>query len=178
VRAALDWAVREAPGSVYIRLVSVPWAMGFEPPEVERLVPGRGTVLRQGRDVLLVAAGPVTVANAWGAADILADDELEAGVVSMPWLRGIDGVWLAEVADGVPIVSLDNHYVSGGLGDGILAALAADAPDAAARTVKIGVEEVPKSGENNEVLAAHGLDAASIAGRVRAALRSRASVPI
>jgi transketolase len=178
VRAALDWAVREAPGSVYIRLVSVPWAMGFEPPEVDRLVPGRGTVLRLGSDLLFVAAGPVTVANTWGAADMLADGGIEAGVVSMPWLRGIDGAWLAEVADGAPIVCLDNHYVSGGLGDGILAALAADAPDAAARTVKIGVEEVPKSGENNEVLAAHGLDAASIAGRAQAVLRSRASVPI
>jgi transketolase len=85
----------------------------------------------------------------------------------MPWLRGIDGAWLAEVADGAPIVTLDNHYVSGGLGDGVLAALAGAAPDAASRVRKIGVEEVPKSGENNEVLAAHGLDAEGIVARVR-----------
>ncbi len=31
-RAAVDWAVREATGPVYIRLVSVPWELGFEPP--------------------------------------------------------------------------------------------------------------------------------------------------
>lgn len=49
----------------------------------------------------------------------------------------------------------------------MLAALSAHAPEAAARVHKIGVEEVPKSGENNEVLAAHGLDAAGIAARVR-----------
>ena len=42
-RAAVDWAVNRAPGSVYIRLVSVGWALGFEPPAVEELVPGRGT---------------------------------------------------------------------------------------------------------------------------------------
>jgi hypothetical protein len=35
---------------------------------------------------------------------------------------------------------------------------------------KIGVEEVPKSGENNEVLAAHGLDGKGLAARVRASL--------
>jgi transketolase len=167
VRAAVDWAVNRAEGPVYIRLVSVPWAVGFEPPAVEELVPGRGTVLRQGRDLQFVAAGPVMVGGAWLAAEQLAVNGIEAGVVSMPWLRGVDGAWLAEVADGGTIVTLDNHYVSGGLGDGVLAALAADAPEAAARVFKIGVEEVPKSGENNEVLAAHGLDANGIAARVR-----------
>ncbi len=167
VRAAVRWAVESADGPVYIRLVSVPWAVGFEPPEVEKLEPGRGSVLREGGDLLFVAAGPVMVGGAWAAADLLVEDGVEAGVVSMPWLRGIDGGWLAEIADGGPIVTLDNHYVSGGLGDGVLAALAEGAPHAAARVHKIGVEEVPKSGENNEVLAAHGLDAAGIAARVR-----------
>ena len=167
VRAAVAWAVNRAEGPVYIRLVSVPWAVGFEPPAIEEFAPGRGTVLRQGRDLLFVAAGPVMVGGAWQAADLLAGEGIEAGVVSMPWLRGVDGAWLAEVADGAPIVTLDNHYVSGGLGDGVLAALAADAPEAASRVHKIGVEEVPKSGENNEVLAAHGLDANGIVAHVR-----------
>jgi transketolase len=172
VRAAVEWAVQRAPGAVYIRLVSVPWAVGFEPPAIEELVPGNGTVLRTGGDLLFAAAGPVMVGGAWGAAQLLAAEGVEAGIVSMPWLRDIDGAWLAEAAGGAPIVTLDNHYVSGGLGDGVLAALAAEAPDAAARVLKIGVEEVPKSGENNEVLAAHGLDAAGIAARARTALRA------
>ena len=48
-RAAVSWAVHRAPGSVYLRLVSVPWALGFEPPAVEELSPGRGTVAAAGR---------------------------------------------------------------------------------------------------------------------------------
>jgi transketolase len=166
-RAAVDWAVNQAPGPVYIRLVSVGWAIGFKPPAVEELVPGRGTVLREGRDLLFVTAGPVMVSSAWRAAEILAEDGIQAGVVSMPWLRDVDGSWVAQVADGAPIVTLDNHYLTGGLGDAVLAALAADAPEAAARVHKIGVEEVPKSGENYEVLRAHRLDGDSIAERVR-----------
>jgi transketolase len=166
-RAAVAWAVQRADGPVYIRLVSVPWAIGFEPPAVDELIPGRGTILRDGADLLFVAAGPVMVAGAWRAAELLAEDGIEATVVSMPWLRGIDGAWVAEVADGAPIVTLDNHYVSGGLGDGVLSALIDAAPEAAACTRKIGVEEVPKSGENNEVLTAHRLDGASIRERVR-----------
>jgi transketolase len=170
VRAALDWAVHRATGSVYVRLVSVPWAVGFEPPEVDELVPGRGIVLRSGTDALLVAAGPVMVAGAWSAADLLADEGLEVGVVSLPWLRGVDGAWLADVAEDAPIFCLDNHYVTGGQGDAVLAALAAEAPEAASRVHKLGVEEVPKSGANDEVLRAHELDAEGIAKRVRIAM--------
>ena len=39
VRAAVAWAVERSEGSVYIRLVSVPWAIGFEPPAIEELSP-------------------------------------------------------------------------------------------------------------------------------------------
>jgi transketolase len=166
VRAAVDWAVNESPGSVYLRLVSVRWALGFDPPEIDKLVPGRGTVLRPPRSVCFVAAGPVMVSAGWHAADLLARDGVEAGVVALPWFRDVDGTWLAEVAGDATIVTLDNHYLVGGQGDAVLAALAADAPEAAGRVHRIGVTEVPKSGGNNEVLRAHGLDAESIAACV------------
>ena len=155
---------------MYIRLVSVGWAVGFEPPAVDELVPGRGTVLRAGGDALFVAAGPVMVGGAWRAADLLEADGIEAGVVSLPWLRGVDGAWIAEVADGAPVFCLDNHYVTGGQGDAVVAALAAEAPDAASRVHQLGIEEVPRSGENNEVLRAHRLDGESIAEAARARL--------
>jgi transketolase len=173
VRAAVRWAVREAPGSVYLRLVSVPWALGFEPPEISELVPGRGTVLRPVGDALFVAAGPVMVAAAWGAAELLAEKGVEAGVVALPWLRGVDGAWLGEVAGEAAIFTLDNHYLAGGQGEAVLAALAAQAPEAAARVHQIGVTEIPKSGENNEVLRAHGLDAEGIVAQVTPRLRAR-----
>ena len=173
VRAAVDWSVNRAPGSVYLRLVSVRWALGFDPPEIAELVPGRGTVLRPAGDLLFVAAGPVMVSAAWHAADLLAEDGIQAGVVALPWLRDVDGAWIAEIAGQGAVVCLDNHYVSGGQGDAVLAALAADAPEVAARVHKIGVTEIPKSGENNEVLRAHRLDAEGVADQVRSALPQR-----
>jgi transketolase len=173
VRAAVRWAVHAATGSVYLRLVSVPWALGFEPPVITELVPGRGTVLRPPGDVLFVAAGPVMVAAAFQAAELLSVEACEAGVVALPWLRDVDGSWLAGVAGDAQIFCLDNHYVAGGQGDAVLAALAADAPDASARLHKIGVTSIPKSGGNDEVLRAHGLDADGIRRQVLAALPSR-----
>ncbi len=170
-RLALEWAVREATGPVYLRLVSVPWELGFEPPRARRLVPGRGEVVLAGADATIVATGPVMLSQAYRAAERLAADGRQIGVVALPWLRDIDGGWLAAVAGEAPVVCLDNHYTDGGQGDAVLAGLAA--AGAANRVHKLGVESVPMCGTNDEVLRAHHLDADSVAQRVGAALPSR-----
>ena len=123
--------------------------------------------------MLFVAAGPVMVAAAWQAADLLAAEGVEAGVVALPWLRDVDGAWVADAAGGASIFCLDNHYVVGGQGDAVLAALAVDAPEAASRVHKIGVTSVPKSGGNDEVLHAHCLDAEGIVAQVTKRLGAR-----
>jgi len=171
VRQAVEWAARQARGPVYIRLVSVPWELGFDY-EPGELLTGRGEVVRSGEDGTLIAAGPVMLSQAWAAADMLAGEGIEYSVVALPWLRGIDGEWLAEVVADRPVVCLDNHYVDGGQGDAVLRALAD--VGSLARVVRRGVESVPLCGENDAVLHAHGLDAASIAAGVRAGLPSRA----
>jgi transketolase len=167
-RLAVEWALREAAGPVYIRLVSVPWDLGFEPPQPERLVPGRGELVREGRDGLLVAAGPVMLSQAWHAAEALAGRGRELGVVALPWLRDVDGAWLHDLARAAPIFCLDNHYTTGGQGDAVLSALGSD-PDPSP-VHKLGVDRIPECGTNDEVLRAHRLDAASVAERVEAAL--------
>ena len=174
VELALRWALQEAGGPVYLRLVSVPWELGFEPPPQDALVEGRGTVVLDGEDALLVAAGPVMVSQAFAAAERLREDGIRCGVVALPWLRDIDGAWIAELAAEAPILCLDNHYASGGQGDALLAALGEAAPEAAGRVRKLAVERVPRCGTNDEVLSAHGLDAASVAERVQAELAVRA----
>jgi transketolase len=164
--------VREADGPVYIRLVSVPWELPFDPPDIERLERGRGTVLREGSDGVIVTTGPVMVDQAWRAAELLERDGSSLGVVALPWLRGVDGAWIAERAGSGPVITLDNHYISGGQGEAVLGALAElDDPP---RVVRLGVESVPACGTNDEVLRAHRLDAQSVAERVAAALPARA----
>jgi transketolase len=161
VALAVQWAVDEAEGPVYIRLVSPPWPLGFEPPRVD-FAPGRGTVVREGAGGTFVCTGPVLISQAWAAAEELGD----WGVVALPWLRGIDGGWLASVARG-QIVCLDNHVTAGGQGEAVLHAFSDSAPEAAARTTLIGVDAVPACGTNDEVLRAHGLDAESLVERAR-----------
>ena len=106
------------------------------------------------------------VSQALAAADAAA--ELDGcGVVALPWLRGIDGAWLAEVAGGAPIVCLDNHYVARRPGRRRAARARGEAPEAAARTRLVGVDGCPQCGENDEVLRAHGLDAAGLVELLR-----------
>jgi transketolase len=161
VARAVSWAVREAPGPVYLRFVSPPWPLGFEPPAAE-LVEGRGTVLREGDAGTFVCTGPVLVSQAW-----LACEQLDGwGLIALPWLRGIDGAWLADAAPGT-ILCLDNHVLAGGQGEAVLRALSEAAPEAAARTKLVGVDRVPECGQNDEVLRAHGFDADSLAATAR-----------
>ena len=165
-RLCLEWAVREAPGSVYIRLVSVPWDLGFEPPAPERLELGRGEVVRRGSDAVLVGAGPIALSQAYGAAERLVEQGIECTVVDLPWLRDVDGAWLAELAAGAPVFCVDNHYLNGGQGDTVAQALATQDVARVTLVRKIGVDRVPLCGTNDEVLRAHGLDAEGIAERV------------
>lgn len=155
----VDWAVDEADGPVYVRLVSVPWDLGFEPPDGE-LAPGRGTVLRHGRDAVLVTTGPILVSQAWAAAVALLGHGTEVTVVALPWLRHVDGAWLASVAGGAPVLTLDNHYLAGGQGEAVATALARI--EGRSHVERLGVDRVPVCGGHDEVLATHGLGAAAI----------------
>ena len=173
VRLCVDWAVREATGPVYIRLVSVPWDLGFDPPTHERLELGRGELVRQGADAVIVGAGPVVLSQAYAAAEDLAERGIECTVIDLPWLRDVDGAWLAELAAGAPIFCVDNHYLTGGQGDAVASALATQFVAPVGLVSKIGVNRVPECGTNEEVLRAHGLHAEGIAARVVAELPAR-----
>jgi transketolase len=158
-RRCVEWAVFEADGPVYLRFVSVPWELGFDPPTAAPLQRGRGTVVREGSQAAIVCTGPVLLSQAWAAAE----DAGDVAVIALPWLRDVDGAWLAEVTGGAPILVVDNHVARGGQGDAVRAALD--------RSVDVlAVEGIPACGANDEVLRHHGLDAASITERLRALL--------
>jgi transketolase len=158
VRLCVDWGVRDAPGPVYLRLVSVSWDLGFVPAQGERLQPGRGTVVREGSRATIVCTGPVLLSQAYEAAQRLGD----VAVVSLPWLRDVDGAWLDTIAGDSRVVVLDNHWHVGGQGDAVRSALPG-------RPVAVwGITRVPSCGSNAEVLRDHGLDADSLVRRLQA----------
>jgi transketolase len=164
-RLAIPWAVETNPSSTYLRFVNVPLDLPYALPPSYALEVGRGVVLRDGRDVAFVGYGPVLLGEAWRAAERLASNGISAAVVNLPWLNRIDDAWARETFGRfAAVVTLDNHYVT--LGQGVMIAAALARTAVRTDVVSLGLTDVPVCGSNAEVLAHHGLDAASIARAV------------
>ncbi len=174
VAMALDYCVETHPGPSYLRLVSIPCDIPYALPAGYTLRPGRGVTLTEGRDALLIAYGPVMLPSAWRAARKLAADHgIGVTVVNLPWLNLVDADWLAGLAaDFAHVVTIDNHYITGGQGDRVAAALATSGLAGRVRLHQWGLTDVPPCGTNDEILRALALDPQGIADRVVAALRT------
>jgi transketolase len=164
-RALLAWAVEQATGNVALRLAIGPSPRRIELPAEYRVAPGRGAVLRDGKDVVVFAYGPVLLHEVLTAAELLAEHRIDVTVVAMPWLNRFDREWLDSVADeNEAIVVVEDHAPVGGLGDALRREL-----NGRAMTV-LGVHGWPAFGTPPEALRFHGLDGASLAGHISEAL--------
>ena len=82
-------------------------------------------------------------------------------------VKPIDGETLAAAArETGHLVVVEDHWPEGGLGEAVLAALAAEG--ASARVTHLAVRDMPRSGKAAELLAAFGIDAAAIVKAAKA----------
>jgi transketolase len=117
-------------------------------------------------DLALIGAG-ITVHEALKAADTLADEGISARVIDAYSIKPLDAetILAAAQATGGRLVTIEDHWAEGGLGDAVLEAVAdTDEPP---RVVKIAVREMPRSGTPEECMAAAGIDAEHIAAAAR-----------
>lgn len=158
----LDWCINEAPGSSYMRLVSLPWDVPYQLPETYKPKAGEGVTLVEGSEAAIIAYGPVLLSAAVEAANRAAQDKkISVKVINLPWLNKVDKAWLGAALNGCKrVVTLDNHYTIGGQGDQVARAIAETGLDIELR--HCGVADVPPSGTNAEVLSAVHLDTAAI----------------
>ena len=132
---------------------------------------GGSRIVRDGDDVAIVACG-ITVDQAFAAAEQLAGDGIEARVIDAYSIKPIDAATLRAAARecGV-IVTVEDHWPEGGLGDAVLEALAET--DDRPPVHKLAVREMPTSGSPDELLHWAGIDAEGIAGTARTLVRER-----
>ena len=120
--------------------------------------------------VTLVAAG-ITVHEALGAARSLEADGIAARVVDCYTIKPIDAETLrSAISQTGLLITVEDHWIEGGLGDAVLAALA-DGGDLSGRVVKVAVTQMPGSGTPEELRDWAGISASAIADRVRSLLR-------
>lgn len=114
-------AILEFDGPVYMRTGRSPATRLFDDSHVFEI--GKGQILHYGTDVTLVACG-VEVARALKAAELLAEEGIEARVVNMPTIKPIDEALLKRCAlETGCLVTAEDHNIYGGLGSAVAEAV-------------------------------------------------------
>ena len=157
-------AAYELDGPVYLRFgrLAVPVINDNDDYKFEI---GKGVVLREGKDVTIVATG-LCVSSALEAADMLSEDGIEAKVINIHTIKPIDADLLVEAAKETgKIVTVEEHSVIGGLGGAVCEVLSEKCPVPVKR---IGVKDVyGESGPAVKLIEKYGLDGKGVYASVK-----------
>jgi len=166
--AKLVARMADTEGIVYLRTLRPATPVVYGPDEEFEI--GGSRTLRQGDDVAIVGAG-ITVHEALRAAETLAEDGIEARVIDLYSIKPLDEETLRSLA--CPIVTVEDHWPEGGIGEAVLSALAES--DERPPVVRLAVHGMPHSGKPAELLAEAGIDADGIATAARKLVRDQVS---
>ena len=160
VKAAIDHQ-----GPVYMRFgrLAAPDVNG----EDYKFEIGKGVTLRDGKDVTLIGTG-LMVAETLKAADILAEEGIDARVINIHTIKPIDEEILIKASKETgAIVTAEEHYIMGGLGSAVTEVICANAPC----PVKIiGTDRFGKSGKPSVLFEEYGLTAENIVKNAKEAI--------
>lgn len=160
VKAALDHE-----GPVYIRFGRLAVPVINDNPDYKFEL-GKGVVLREGKDVTLIATG-LEVSETLVAAEKLAQDGIDAQVINIHTIKPLDEDLVVSAAKKTgKVVSIEEHPFIGGLGSAVCDCLCAKAPTP---VYKIGVNDTfGESGPAVELLKKYELDSEGIYKKVKA----------
>jgi len=126
---------------------------------------GKGIVLREGKDVAIIATG-LEVGESLAAAEMLAADGIDAKVINIHTIKPLDEeLVVAAAKETGKVVTVEEHSVIGGLGSAVADVLSEKAPT---KMLKIGVNDTfGESGPAVALIKKYGLDAESIYKKVK-----------
>lgn len=164
---ATEHAVRiaaEHPGIVYIRTSRPKTPVIYSGDEQFEL--GRAKVIRKSEeDKVTIVGGGVTLFEALAAYDELKADGISVRVIDIFSLKPIDEETLRSSGQETNnlIITVEDHSGAGGIGEAVAHAVS----PAGIRVHQLSVNEVPRSGKPEELLAAYGIDRSAIVRAVK-----------
>ena len=163
VRAAYEYE-----GPVYIRFgrLAVPV---INDPATYKFELGKGVVLKEGKDISLIATG-LEVNETLQAAEMLAADGIDAEVINIHTIKPIDKDLIVKTASKTKkVVTIEEHSIIGGLGSAVAEVLSEECPT---KMKRIGVRDTfGESGPAKELLHKYELDAEGIYKQVKEFLK-------
>lgn len=159
VRAAIEYE-----GPVYMRFGRAAVPVINDHPGYHFEI-GKGTIVREGTDVTIVATG-ICVDSALGAAELLAKEGINAEVVNICTIKPLDDdLIVASAKKTGRVVTVEEHSVIGGLGSAVCDCLCAKLPTP---VKKLGMQDVfGTSGPAAELVKKFGLDAEGVCRSVK-----------
>ena len=159
VRAAVAYE-----GPVYIRFGRAAVPVINDRPDYKFEI-GKGTVVREGTDVTIVATG-ICVDSALGAAEMLEKDGISAEVINICTIKPLDEEIIINSAKKTgKVVTAEEHSVIGGLGSAVCDALCKSHPTP---VCKIGMQDVfGESGSAAALVEKYKLDAKGVYEQVK-----------
>ena len=159
VRAALEYE-----GPVYIRFGRAAVPVINDRPDYKFEI-GKGSVVREGKDVTIVATG-ILVDSALQAAEKLAAEGIDAEVINICTIKPIDRDLIIKSAKKTgKVVTCEEHSVIGGLGSAVCEVLSEECPVPVKR---VGMQDVfGESGSAADLIHKYGFDAEGVAASVK-----------
>lgn len=155
VRASVDIA-----GPVFIRLGRAETPLVHSAPY--DFTVGRAVPMRHGDDVSLIAVGPLPVAMALRAAEVLAERGVSARVLNMHTIKPLDEAAVLDAArETAGIVTIEDHITTGGLGGAVCEVTAGEHP-CPVRRVGVSRERGWSVGDERDLLETSGVSVARI----------------
>jgi len=142
-------------------------------PGFEKIPIGKGETLRTGKDIALLAVGPL-VNNAMEAAELLTKEGIEAEVVNMRFVKPLDLDIVSSIAARIPnILTIEDNVIQGGFGSAVLEGLQSIGSTDTAVKLHGLPDDFVEHGTPQELYHMLKLDAPGIAEVAKAFLASR-----
>ncbi|GAA2132595.1 transketolase [Glycomyces algeriensis] len=158
--AHLTATMADLPGISYLRTTRAATPVIYRGDELFP-VGGSRTLVGSAHDRAVIVAAGITVSESLGAAERLADEGIPVRVIDAYSIKPLDAATIRQAAaDTGRVLTVEDHWPVGGLGDAVLDAVAGQVPDV--RFHKLAVRGMPGSAGPAEQMAAAGIDSAAI----------------
>ncbi len=151
-------------GMVYMRTSRPKTPILYGPEETFHI--GGSKVLKHNpQDRLTIVAAGITVFEALEAYDVLQKEGISVRIIDLYSVTPIDTATLQEAAKATNhrLLTVEDHYLHGGIGDAVLSALSNEG----VRVHKMGIQQIPHSGKPNQLVDHYGISARCIVEQVK-----------